>query len=523
MVDIFILVVIIIISIILLFTNIYLLAYYCTEKDNNYGTGIITKLIVIIGMFITIVHIGLVPLDVSNTIGEGGNFRMDLLWKITYILIFLFGFFIIPIAISIYEHGPDISFNQKFKFYCFYILKIIIFIGIFILSFLFLRKAKIPLTTIECEYMPNNDEWMNSEEEINDDDESMFNSCQIKNKNIEIMVSFIINAIGILNIISNLFFMFYGGVGLLSLPIDLLNSFCTRPDKKLIKNSFDHEQKKEEIALFAADLKGICMKLKKAEINGDNKKSICSKSRLKYENLLKQLKICVSIIEDQYEIINFKSTENKNGAIGYLMKFFLGIFSLILSIIWILHIIFYIILKKNEKPFFNILNVILIKLTKINLSFVSIGIYFLLSLYLLFITIKGNFKIRSRIFYLGIIYPLKKNNSYMNSILFNVKLIMITSISVVQLFLRAFSDYTSMTDASLIFNVQIKYLLINGYLCKFNIVEYGFFSIAIISFIYLIISTNEMDRMKKLIYMKHLDVIFDKTNEERFIINPGED
>jgi LMBR1 domain-containing protein 1 len=370
----------------------------------------------------------------------------------------------------------------------------------------------------------NNDKWINSEEEIIDDDESMFNSCQINNKNIEIMVSFIINAIGILNIISNLYFMLYGGVGLLSLPIDLLHSFCARPERVLIKNSFDHEQKKEEIALFAIDLKGICMKLKKAEINGDNKKCICSKSRLKYENLLKQLKICVSIIEDQYEKINFKSTENKNGAIGYLMTFFLGIFSLILSIIWILHIIFYIILKKNEKPFFNVLNVILIKLTKINLSFVSIGIYFLLSLYLLFITIKGNFKIRSRIFYLGIIYPLKKNNSYMNSILFNVKLIMITSISVVQLFLRAFSDYTSMTDASLIFNVQIKYLLINGYLCKFNIVEYGLFSMAIISFIYFIISSNEMDRMKKLIYMKQLDVVlFDKNNEERFIISPDED
>ena len=69
MVDIFMLVMIIIVSILILFINLYLLAYYCTENEENYGTGIITKLIIILGMFIAIGNICLVPLDVSNTAG----------------------------------------------------------------------------------------------------------------------------------------------------------------------------------------------------------------------------------------------------------------------------------------------------------------------------------------------------------------------------------------------------------------------------------------------------------------------
>ena len=523
MVDIFMLVMIIILSILILFINLYLLAYYCTENEENYGTGIITKLIIILGMFIAIGNICLVPLDVSNTAGEGGNFRMDLIWKITYILICSFGFFIIPFAISVYENGPNLTFKQKFgKLFCLYFFKIIIYAGLFISSYLFLAKAKIPMTTLECEFMPNNDNWTNSNEEINDD-ENIFKFCETKNKAIEISVSFMINFIGVMNIISDIILMFYGGIGLFCLPLDLFYSFCTRPQIISI-NSPLYEEKREEIVLFAADLKGIGMKLKKSENNGDNKKCICSKERMNYERLLKKFKIGVSLIEEKFEIINMKSLDNRKSAIGYLMNLILGIISLIISIIWIVHIVLYIILKRNEKPFFDILNFILIKLSNINLSFVAIGIFLILSLYLLLITIKGNNKFRTRILCFGETYSLRKNKSYMNSILYNVKLILIASISVVQLSLRSFAEYTSMTDADIIFNILIKNSTINKYIFKYNIFEYGFFAVAFISFIYFIINRDEADKMKKMLYKKHLEsILLNKDSEERFIINPGED
>ena len=51
---------------------------------------------------------------------------------------------------------------------------------------------------------------------------------------------------------------------------------------------------------------------------------------------------------------------------------------------------------------------------------------------------------------LGQIHPMKKDNTYMNSILFNVLLVMLTSVSVIQFSIRAFGEYTSM-----------KYVIIN--------------------------------------------------------------
>ena len=521
MVDIFMLILVIIISIIILIINIYLLAYYCTEDDNNYGSGLITKFIVILGLFIAFGQICLLPLDVSNTRGEGGNFRMDLIWKITYILIFSFSFFIIPFTISIYECGPDLTFKQKLsKSFCFYFCEIIVVMTLLSLSFLFLGKAHIPITSIQCEFIPNDNNWINSNEEIKDEEE-IFKSCEKNNKEIELVVSFIIYIIGLLSFISYFFFMLFGGVGIFSFPLDLIYSFCTRPIKLEINDS-KLEEKKQEIALFAADLKDYAMKLKALEKNGDHEKFICNKKRKNYDKLLKKLKVGVSIIEDKYEIINIQNYIKKNGAFIYLLKLIGGLLSLLLSIAWILQIIFYLIIKKEEKPFFVFINIALVKLTDINLSFVSIGLYTLFSLYLLLITIKGHLKFGLRIIFLGEIHPMKKNNTYMNSILFNVILIMITSVSVVQYSVRTFGEYTSFSDSVIFFNTVIKYLSFFRLLLKYNIFEFGFFFIAFISFLYLICRPNDIDTLKKMLYKKYEIEKMIKDNQIRLIMNKNE-
>ena len=61
--------------------------------------------------------------------------------------------------------------------------------------------------------------------------------------------------------------------------------------------------------------------------------------------------------------------------------------------------------------------------------------------YLLITTVKGNFKLELIIMILGQIHPMKKDNTYMNSILFNVLLVMLTSVSVIQFSIRTFGEY----------------------------------------------------------------------------------
>ena len=293
--------------------------------------------------------------------------------------------------------------------------------------------------------------------------------------------------------------MIFGGVGIFSFPLDLIYSFCTRPVK--IKPAKLEEMKKE-IVVTAADLKDLAIQIKKLEENGDNTKNVFSKERRNYNEKLKQLKVGVSVVEDQYEIINLQNMANQTSALGYLLKLIAGIICIILSLLWILQIIFYILITKNGKPFFTFLNVPLVKLTNANLSFLSICLFTLLSLYLLLITIKGNFKFGLRIMLLGEIHPMKKDNTYMNSILFNVMLVMLTSVSVIQFSIRAFGEYTSLTDADIIFNTQIKYLTFYRFFFKYNIFEYGLLIIAVISFIYLIVRPNDTTTVKKILYQK---------------------
>ena len=127
MIDIFMLVMVIALAVIIIIINIYLLAYYCAEDDNEFGSGTFAKIIAVLGMFIGLGQICLLPLDVSNTRGEGGDFRMDIIWKVTYILIVVFVFFIIPLAISIYECDPDWSFCQKISnSFCFFGCEIVV-------------------------------------------------------------------------------------------------------------------------------------------------------------------------------------------------------------------------------------------------------------------------------------------------------------------------------------------------------------------------------------------------------------
>lgn len=99
------------------------------------------------------------------------------------------------------------------------------------------------------------------------------------------------------------------------------------------------------------------------------------------------------------------------------------------------------------------------------------------------------------------IFTLKKNRekkTYMNTILFNVNLILFSSFSVTQFCAAAFDDYVNFTDIQLIFSVQIRYLVFFVYFYRYHIFEYALFAFIIIAFIYLAIKkdTTEVDRLE---------------------------
>ena len=501
MIDIFMLVIVCVLSVIIILVNIYLLAYYCTTDDNDFKGAIFLKITAVLGMFIGLGQVCLLPLDVSNQRGSGGEFPMDLIWQITYLVIIIFVFVIIPLEISIYECDPDWTCKQKItNSFCFSFCVILVAGLLLIITFFVFNKVHIPVTSIKCK-VDFGDGFKSSKEILTAVEETeIYKPCTtLEDTNIEFTVDFKIYAIALLSFISYILFMVFGGIGIFSFPLDLIYSFCTRPVK--IKPAKLEEMKKE-IVLTAADLKDLAMQLKKLEELGHHKKNIFSKDRRHYNDLLKQLKVGVSVLDDQFQVVNFQELANQTSALGYLMQLIAGIFCMLLSVFWILQMVFYIIVKIDGKPLFTFLNIPLVKLADINLSFLSIIIFVVMSFYLLLCTVKGNFKFGLRIMILGQIHPMKKDKTYMNSILFNVLLVMLTSVSVIQFSIRAFGEYTSMTDADIIFNGQIKYLTFYRFFFNYNVFEYGFLLFALISFIYLICRPNDTNTVKKILFKK---------------------
>ena len=282
----------------------------------------------------------------------------------------------------------------------------------------------------------------------------------------------------------------------------MIYSFCSRPIKI---SGTKLEAMKKEVVETAVELRELGVKIQKMEKEGIHKKSIFSSDKRHYNHLLKDLKVGVTVLDDEYQIINFQNMLDGKSVIGYYCNLFFGIIFLIISLIWVAHILLYVIIKPNGQPITRGLNILLVFLTENNVSFIAIAIFSFFCVYLLLATIKGNFKFGVRMILLGSIHPMKKNETYMNSILFNIMLVMITSVSVNQFCVKAFNEYAAMTDIDMIFSAQIQYMTFFVYFYKYNIFEYVLCGVMIISFVYLALRPSDTNSMKKILYAQQKD------------------
>jgi LMBR1 domain-containing protein 1 len=106
---------------------------------------------------------------------------------------------------------------------------------------------------------------------------------------------------------------------------------------------------------------------------------------------------------------------------------------------------------------------------------ISVAVF---SMYLLFAVMKGTFKFGMRFFLLPI-HPMKPGGTLMNSMLFNLILILLCAIPCAQFCSQAFRDYARLTDIDVIFTGQIAYMDGFVYFYQYNIFIYAlvFFSL----------------------------------------------
>ncbi|KAB5552171.1 hypothetical protein DKX38_009482 [Salix brachista] len=305
----------------------------------------------------------------------------------------------------------------------------------------------------------------------------------------------------------------FGGVGIACLPLGLIFSFIRRPKAVITRSQYikvdssphaklqcattylkqlresayilqflwiavNIMQEATELGKKARELKKAADALHQEERSGSKGRK-WRKNIKSVEKELLQLEEDVNLLEEMYPQGEKAETSWALTVLGYLAKLVLGILGLIVSVAWVVHIIIYLLIDPPLSPF---LNEVFIKLDDIWGLLGTVAFAFF-CFYLLLAVIAGAMMLGLRLVFITI-HPMKWGATLMNSFLFNVGLILLCSISVIQFCATAFGYYAQATAAQEIFGHTLQSLRGIKYLYKYNVFQIAFVVLAGLTFVY---------------------------------------
>lgn len=167
----------------------------------------------------------------------------------------------------------------------------------------------------------------------------------------------------------------------------------------------------------------------------------------------------------------------------YFSKLILGLVCIILSLIVIIHIFCYNLLRINGRPVQPFLNAFLESLENSSVSVLATVLFAFIGYYLMLATIKGNVRIGMRLLCFTF-YPLLPNETFVNSFIFNAMLMNLWMFALVQFLTDMFQEYIRQTSISMIFSVQIKNMLFYQWFYKYNVFAY-MITVRVLLYLYL--------------------------------------
>mmetsp|Transcript_20192 Transcript_20192/g.42289 ORF Transcript_20192/g.42289 Transcript_20192/m.42289 type:complete len:528 (+) Transcript_20192:60-1643(+) len=509
--DVFLLCVTIIVIFILLAINIYLIVYFQHPDDKN--ESYFPKFLILIGFTIAECSILLLPLDVANKEGYAGcdgydtsvcgGLDMTLLWEITYLAVLVYVVLLIPFAIFYYEaddgqgNVKESMFCQAFKYEC---AVLIISTLTLVLMYFYLGTTNIPVTTYTIgvgdsttDTIPSGS-WVDTSKPPPFSDWSAMDVTNAAKSlpgvdgKVELKVTFPVYVMAMQGFVGWFFFIIFAGVGLSALPVDLICGYIYRPRHM---DAVEFAEAQLSVRQRVNDLIEIGEMLKVERSQNSEKPSgfFSNRSRNKNDRVtVNKFKQAVYLLESDVEDLKLchENYHKYNPLVPY-FKLLFGIVSLILSLLWIVQICIFILPNPPLTPFLNDYFKWFDSWFSL-FGVLSVGMF---SVYLQFCVIKGCFKFGVRFFFITL-HPMKMNGTYMNSFLFNLGLILLCSLPVVQFSVMAFSDYARFTNVNQIFGVQIKYLQFFEYFWTTNAFIYALLGMALLSAIYLIFKPRDI-------------------------------
>lgn len=539
MADVFLIVALTVAIVILLVVAIYLLVYYQHPDDRN--EAYFPKLVVIIGIMLAGATCLLLPLDVANNEGyagcDGYNTRlcggldMELFWEIFFWLIPIWVFLMIPFSSFFYEAddgmlmaGTSVNPNPKKKSRILsalgYTLGVVVFTAVvYWVTYYFLSDTQIPVQDyigldLATATRLGDDRAgvvysIRPRRNATDASNLPFESSQLTDMTVldgqyevyEDGAATIVLQVGMGTFFAALMawlgwflFSIFGGIGLASMPLDLLLVFKNRP-KHMDAVEFAEAQKSLRDRVNELVDIGELVKMERENnpgmgkvggIGNYMKADKRKEARIERQALL-EFKQGVFLLEQDVE--DFKAStsnyENYNPLKPYI-SLFLGICSIVVSLVWIIHIVVYIFPPDPWSPFLNAYFAWFDKWFSL-FGVLSVALF---TIYLLFAAITGCFKFGLRVACIQL-HPMILGKTYMSSMLFNVGLVLLCALPVVQFSAQAFSEYARNSTINQIFNVQIENLVFFGFWFTNKIFIYVFLGFFGLTFLYLLIKPKD--------------------------------
>mmetsp|Transcript_34075 Transcript_34075/g.79814 ORF Transcript_34075/g.79814 Transcript_34075/m.79814 type:complete len:474 (-) Transcript_34075:219-1640(-) len=461
--NLYLIIVTVVISVMILLGSLYVLVYYQAEEDRN--TAYAPKVAVVIGLALSALVVLLLPLDVANRTSDGG-LNMNFLYEFMYMAIFGMAVVILPYLIFYYEaEDPESIEYQWWTALKYEFVTVAVAATTISIMWVFLGYAEVPVQQYHF-----NQTLLASDEGCS---QAACPSSGVAGE-FKISVTPVVYIMALSAFIGWFLLVLFGGVGFAAIPADLMMAYSTRPQSIDLQ---EYAKQKMILNERASKLQQIGQRLGR-----DASRAKDRKTRTTY-NKFKQ---AVYFLEKDWDKVKVAYKERGGNPLKYMCTMVLGLLALCVSILWILHIILYVLVQPPATLF---LNEWFEKMDDVFPLFgtVSYGVF---AFYLLFCVIKGCVKIGLRFFCIQI-HPMRIGNTLMNSMMFNTMLILFTSIAIVQFCAICFSNYARLSSADMFFNVQVENLAFFRYFFQNNVFLYAMVVLATISGIWLSICPRD--------------------------------
>ncbi|XP_057520015.1 LIMR family protein At5g01460-like [Amaranthus tricolor] len=481
------LIVAIIVCVLVFIFNVYLLINYQHPDDVN--QAYFPKFVVVLGLSVAVISILMLPADVANrhacrhALYNGAchlTLPMKQLWIAIYIVDAVLVFFIIPFAMFYYEGDQDKSIGKRVK-------SAMLWVGVtavvcaLVLGILYGLVGKVDFTVRHLSSsttpFPGSSSFSSGNPCIGSSRQcSAYSASPASETTWTMRATFPEYVVALSTVAGSVLFTIFGAVGIACLPLGLIFAFIRRPKAVITRSQYIKEA--TELGKKARELKKTADALHHEERSGSKGRK-WRKNVKAVEKELLLLEEDVKSLEEMYPQGEKAETAWAMTVLGYLVKVILGILGLIVSVAWIAHIVIYLIVRPPLSPF---LNYVFIKLDDV-WGLLGTAAFAFFCFYLLVAVVAGATMLGLKLVFITI-HPMKWGATLMNSFLFNVGLILLCSISVIQFCSTAFAYYAQATAAGEIFGHTLQSLRGIKYLYKYNVFQIGFIALAILTFTY---------------------------------------